>query len=124
MPAPVVHFEIGCKDLNAAKSFYSKLFGWEYVPDMPDMGMVSNLGPFAEAKTEGIGGHIQALGHEPHKYVTIYVQVPNIEATLAQVGKLGGKTVVPKTEVPGMGHFAWFEDSQGNVVGLWTPMGR
>lgn len=120
MTAPVVHFEIGCKDIKAARDFYSKMFGWTYAPEMPTMGMIDNLGPYAAAKTDGIGGHLSALGHEPHKYVTIYVAVPDIGATLAQVAKLGGKTIVPKTEVPGMGHFAWFEDPQGNVIGLWT----
>lgn len=124
MAAPVVHFEIGCKDVKAAQSFYGALFGWSFDAMGPTAAMVTNLGPFAQPKTEGIGGHFNALGHEPHKYVTIYVQVPNIEATLAQVQKLGGKTVVPKTEVPGMGHFSWFEDVAGNMVGLWTPMAR
>lgn len=120
MPAPVVHFEIGCKDIAAARSFYSALFGWEYAPEMPTMGMINNLGGHVPTPTDGIGGHISSLGHEPHKYVTIYVLVPDIEATLAHVAKLGGKTIVPKTEVPGMGHFAWFEDVAGNIIGLWT----
>jgi len=124
MPAPVVHFEIGCKDLAATRSFYSAIFGWEYAEGAPHMAMVSNIGGHVPKPTDGIGGHISALGHEPHKYVTIYVMVPDIAATLAHVAKLGGKTVVPKTEVPTMGHFAWFEDTQGNVVGLWTPMAR
>ena len=125
MPAPVVHFEIGCKDINATRKFYSQLFGWEYAADgPPNMAMVGNLGPFAGQPTEGIGGHINSLGHEPHQYVTFYVQVPDIVATLDQVAKMGGKTIVPKTEVPGMGHFAWFTDPEGNAIGLWTPAAR
>jgi uncharacterized protein len=123
-PAPVVHFEIGCNNLEKTRDFYSRLLGWEYVPGMsnPLMAMIGNLGPFAATKTDGIGGHISCLGHPPHQYVTIYAQVDDIEATLAKAQSLGGSTVVPKQEVPNMGWFAWFKDPEGNCVGLWKTM--
>lgn len=124
MPAPVVHFEIGVKDLDKAQKFYGPLFGWEFQGFGPQTAMVMNLGPYGEKKTEGIGGHLNSLGHPPHQYVTFYAQVDNLESMLAQVAKLGGKTVVPPQEVPGMGHFAWFQDPEGNCVGLWKPAGR
>lgn len=128
MPAPVVHFEIGCKDIAKTREFYSKLLGWEYAPSpeaqpgAPSMAMIANLGPFAQNKTDGIGGHIAAMGHPPHQYVTFYAQVDDIEATLAHAQTLGGSTLIPKQEVPGMGWFAWFKDPEGNVLGLWTSM--
>ncbi|MDX2130983.1 MAG: VOC family protein [Planctomycetota bacterium] len=122
MPAPVVHFEIGCQHIESTKKFYASVFGWEYSPEMPTMGMVTNLGPFASKPTDGIGGHINSLGHPPHTYVTFYVQVDDIPGTLAQIEASGGKTLIPKTEVPGMGHFAWFTDPEGNAIGLWTSM--
>lgn len=121
MPAPVVHFEIGCKNLESTKAFYSKVLGWEYQPGMPTMGMVANLGPYSASPAPGIGGHINSLGHEPHTYVTVYAAVDDIAATLVMVEKNGGKTLIPATEVPGMGHFAWFKDPEGNVIGLWKP---
>jgi len=121
-PAPVVHFEIGHKDLGKAKTFYTELLGWQFGDAGPTMAMLGNLGPYAEEKTEGIGGHMQSLGHEPHHYVTFYAQVDDIEATLKHAEELGGKTVIPKQEVPEMGWFAWFSDPGGNVIGLWTPM--
>ena len=101
MPAPVVHFEIGCKDIAKTREFYSKLLGWEYAPSpdappgAPSMAMIANLGPFAQNKTDGIGGHIAAMGHPPHQYVTFYAQVDDIEATLAHVQTLGGSTLIP-----------------------------
>ncbi len=123
-PAPVVHFEIGCKDIAKTRKFYADLFAWEYAPDMPNMGMVTNLGPMAKNKTDGIAGHINSLGHPPHQYVTFYTLVDDIDATLAKVNKLGGSTLIPKQEVPGMGWFAWFKDPEGNCLGLWTSMQR
>lgn len=121
MPAPVVHFEIGCKDLDKTKKFYAETLGWEYMPGAPNMAMIGNLGQHCEKKTEGIGGHINCLGHPPHNYVTVYAQVADIGAALAKIEKCGGKTLLPKTEVPEMGCFAWFSDPEGNAIGLWTP---
>ncbi len=69
----------------------------------------------------GIGGHINSLGHEPHHYVTFYVEVGDIPACLARAESLGGKTMVPPVEVPEMGTFAWFADLDGNIIGLWKP---
>ena len=74
----------------------------------------------APGSEDGIGGHITALGHEPHNYVTVYVRVDDIEAYLEKAETLGGQTVVPATEIPGMGRFAWFSDLDGNTIGLWT----
>lgn len=123
-PAPVIHFEIGCQNLAKTGAFYGDLFGWTYESGMPSMSMINNIGGHVKAPTDGIGGHLTSLGHEPHQYVTIYAMVDDIEAMLEKSTKLGGKIVIPKQEVPGMGWFAWLADPEGNIIGLWTPMGR
>lgn len=115
MSCPVVHFEIGCRDSAKNSKFYADLFGWQTEPYGPAV-MIPKTGD------GGIGGHINALGHEPHNYVTIYAQVDNLQSYLQRASTLGGKTLVPPTEVPGMGHFAWISDPEGNVIGLWKPM--
>jgi hypothetical protein len=68
----------------------------------------------------GINGHITALGHEPHHYVTVYVEVDDVAAYLAKAASMGGKTLVPPVEIP-TGTFAWFADLDGNTIGLWKP---
>lgn len=119
MPAPVVHFEIGCRSIETARKFYGPLFGWEFEA-FGNAAMVTNLGHGSDSM--GIGGHINSLGHEPHNYVTVYAMVDDLAATIEKAKKLGGKQIVPPTEVPGMGHFAWLADPEGNVVGLWKAM--
>lgn len=116
MKNPIVWFEIGGRDTGKMQSFYSSLFEWRFdiQGGMPMLGDVS----------EGIGGHLSSLGHEPHNYVTVYVQVDDIDGYLRKAEGLGAKTIVPKTEVPSMGHFAWFTDPDGNAIGLWTPSAR
>jgi predicted enzyme related to lactoylglutathione lyase len=70
--------------------------------------------------SQGIQGHITALGHEPHHYTIFYVNVDDIGAYLAKAESLGGKTLVPKMQIP-TGSFAWLSDPDGNTVGLWQP---
>ena len=111
---PVVHFEIGCKDRPATTDFYSKIFGWK----------ITDGGPASMIHTgddKDISGHISALGHEPHNYVLYYIQVEDIESKLAEIEAAGGRTMIPKNPVHGMGYFAWFNDVAGNTLGLWTP---
>jgi predicted enzyme related to lactoylglutathione lyase len=115
MGAPVIHFEIGCRNSAKTVKFYSDLFGWK-TETYGSAQMIDTGAPGV-----GIGGHINSLGHEPHNYVTVYAQVDDLEKSLKKVAQLGGKTIVPPTEVPGMGHFAWFADPEGNTVGLWKP---
>jgi predicted enzyme related to lactoylglutathione lyase len=61
MGHPVVHFEIGCKNLEATEAFFSKLFGGQ----MERAGLASMIDT---AGTAGIQGHITSLGHEPFHY--------------------------------------------------------
>jgi len=108
MSKPVVHFEIGGRDLTVLVPFYSKLFGWDMI----------NHGPAAMITSHtGITGHMAALGHEPHNYVTVYVEVDDLDGYLKTVGELGGKTVVAPTKIPGS-TFAWFSDPEGTIIGL------
>ena len=113
MGQPVVHFEVGCRDSARTQAFFKDLFGWSF----------QQAGPAAMIDTgagTGINGHVTALGHEPHRYVTVYVQVDDVAAALAKAESLGGKTQVPPVEIP-TGTFAWFADPDGNTIGLWKP---
>ena len=112
MGAPVVHFEIGCRDSEKAQAFYGALFGWSMSPYGP-------AAMIATGSDQGINGHINSLGHEPHNYVTVYAQVDDLAAHIAKAEELGGKQLVPPTEIPGMGAFAWIADPEGNIIGLF-----
>ena len=114
MPNPVVQFEIGCRDRERTSQFYSSLFEWKG----------TTAGPATLIDTgskDGIQGHITSLGHEPQHYILFYVQVDDINAYIAKAQSLGGKTLVPKIDIP-TGSFAWISDPDGNTVGLWKPV--
>ncbi len=115
MPAPIVYFEIGCKDTPKTSAFYSALLGWTMRPSGP----VSYVDTGSK---EGIQGHIASLGHPPHNYVVVYAQVDDIAASIAKAESLGGKKIVGPIEVPGQGTFAWISDPEGTTFGLWKAL--
>jgi len=108
--APVVHFEIGCRDRAKTERFFGDLFGWRMQPGGP----ATNIDADGE---KGIPGHITALGHEPQHYTMFYVEVDDLQAYLDKAVGLGGKVVVPPIKLP-TGGFAWFSDIDGNTIGL------
>jgi len=112
MAAPVVHFEVIGKDGKKLQNFYSKLFDWKINADNPmNYGLV-------EAGKGGIGGGVGGSQPGQPGYVTFYVGVPDIKAALKKAESLGGKTVVPETEIPNMVTFGLFADPEGNHVGV------
>ena len=109
---PVVYFEIGCFDKQKTRDFFSQLFGW----DITDQG----VGMSVETGSIGsLGGQIVELAPEWGPYVTVYVQVDDVEGCLAKAGELGGKTLVGPREIPGQGSFAWLAAPEGNIIGIW-----
>jgi predicted enzyme related to lactoylglutathione lyase len=113
MAAPVVHFEILGKDAKKLQNFYSDLFGWKINANNPmNYGLV-------EAAGEGsIGGGIGSAGEGAPGHITFYVQVDDLQSYLDKAESMGGKTIVPVTEIPNMVTFALFQDPEGNMIGL------
>jgi len=119
----IVHIEIPAKKAGEAGKFYGDLFGWKIEAD-PTYNYVmfqAEGGPgggFVE-----VGGSSAPIQYKPDSLL-VYVSTDDIDATLAKVESLGGKTVLPKTEIPQMGWWAVFMDPAGNRIGLFTGMGR
>lgn len=113
MPNNVVHWEIGGRDLDALAAFYRDLFGWEAAEFDADYRLV--------ALEEGIGGGLMRCRDDMPAYVTIYVAVDDLDATLAKVKDLGGTPLLPPTPIPGVGAFALFGDPEGNTIGILHP---
>ncbi|MDH3712133.1 MAG: hypothetical protein OER04_19760 [Cyclobacteriaceae bacterium] len=115
MSKPVVHFEIGCDNLSQTAAFYRDVFDWSITP--------SGISAVIDAGTEkGIPGHITELGHEPRKYINIYIETETIAEDLQVIESMGGKRLVGPIDLPDGRTFAWFQDVAGNTVGLITPM--
>lgn len=111
MGKPVVHFEIYGKDAGKLQKFYADLFDWEIHADNPmNYGMVHT----GAEPGRGIDGGIA----EGDRRVNIVIEVDDLQKYLEAAESMGGKTVTPPTEIPGVVTFAEFKDPAGNVIGM------
>jgi uncharacterized protein len=115
MASPAVAwFEVTGKDGPALQKFYGELFDW----GIQDAGDGSGYG-LVQAGEQGIGGGIGGAADGGAGQVTFYVEVDDPAAYLQKAEQLGGRTVVPPTEIEQFGlTFAFFADPEGRVVGL------
>jgi predicted enzyme related to lactoylglutathione lyase len=111
MANPVVHFEVVGKDLEKLTAFYTDLFGWK-TQSIPEMGY-----SLVEKEDQGIAGGIGQDRNGGAGHVTFYVLTPDPQATLDKAVELGGRVVMPVTELPQV-TIALFADPEGHVVGI------
>ena len=121
MGNPIVHWEIGGEDRKKLQDFYGSLFDWNIDSmDAMNYGMVKT-----GAEPGGGISALQADDQQPRiefyrkPYVTFYVAVDDLQASLDKAVALGGKMVVPVTPIPNIGEFAMFSDPAGNVIGIF-----
>jgi uncharacterized protein len=118
MGQPVAFFEIITPDHERAQKFYAELFGWQVAAD-PAMGGYALVD--TSAGEAAIGGGIGPSEPGDKGGVKIYMRVDDLDAYLDRAEKLGGRRLVPPTDLPGdYGRFAVFTDPDGNEVGLWS----
>ena len=115
MGKPVVYFEIAGRDGEALKEFFGSLFDWKIGRHAP----AGNYWYIENVKGGIPGAIMQTTEDMPPNYVSIYIQVDDVQACLDKAESLGGKTIVPPTPVPGgMGHIGVFIGPAGNNIGL------
>jgi hypothetical protein len=110
MPAPIVFLDIVGPELPRQAQFYREVFGWQ-----SDAG--GNFSVSAAAPLRGVL-RVEDPKENPTAERVVYLGVPDINATLAAIAAHGGKTVLPRLEVPGVAILALFTDPAGNRMGL------
>jgi len=122
----VVHFEIPADDVARAKGFYGSIFGWQLdeVPGL-DYTIVRTVDvDERQMPTEAgaINGGLMSRTPNVPSSPVLTIDVESIDATLREIEAAGGSVVRPRTEIPGMGAFAYFTDPEGNTLGLWETV--
>ena len=113
MGNPIVHWEIMGSAPEKLADFYNGLFDWD---GTPAEGFESYY--IVDADKTGVGGAVGKGPEGMETYLTLYIQVDDIDAHLAKIEEAGGATHMPRTEIPGVVTFAFFSDPAGNTVGL------
>lgn len=115
----VIHFEIHADDPERAMRFYRELLGWRFEAWE---GMDYWLATTGADEAPGIGGALTRrdapLAGDGFRAFVCVAAVDDVDAALARVPELGGRVVMTKHAVPGVGWHAYVDDSEGNRLGL------
>jgi len=110
--------ELLTTDVEGAKAFYAKLFGWE-TEDMSMPGMTYTV---VKSGAKGIGGIMpvpkESQGTPP--FWGAYVTVGDVDTTARDAERLGAKVLVPPRDIPNVGRFCVIQDPQGAVINAIT----
>jgi uncharacterized protein len=123
----IVHFEMPADDVERAKKFYTDLFGWkiEKWPGTSSKNSSSSSMEYWIVSTTDDKGNKAPIGgglmkrREQHQQITNFIDVNSVDEYSSKIEKLGGKVVVTKMAVPGMGYFAVCHDTENNSFGIW-----
>jgi predicted enzyme related to lactoylglutathione lyase len=127
---PVVHFEMPYADRERMAQFYESAFGWQTQLLGEDMGHyvlattteTDEQGP----KTPGAinGGFFPKKPDWPAQHPSIVIAVDNIKDAVGRVTEAGGEVLGEPMEIPGVGHYVSFIDTEGNRVSMLQPIPR
>ena len=115
----VVHFELPFDDAERANRFYADVFGWESSKFGEQEYYLQQTG--GDDEPYGIGGGLVARADaNVHGGGTLVViNVDDLDAYIDKVAAAGCEIVTPRSVIPGVGWFANFRDTEGNVVGMF-----
>ena len=114
----VVHFELPFDDAERANKFYADVFGWKADRFGDQEYYLQQTG--GDEEPHGIGGALTSRADTLNDGGTlIIIGVDDLDAYVQKVSDAGCEIVTPRTEIPGIGWFANFRDTEGNVVGMF-----
>ena len=128
---PVVHFEMPYDDRRRMARFYASAFGWQTQPlgDEPGAYVSATTTPTGAngrpAQPGAINGGFYARKPDwPAQHPSVVIAVDDIHAAMNQVTRAGGEVLGQPMEIPGIGHYVSFFDTEHNRVSLLQPLPR
>lgn len=124
----VVHFEMPYDDRDRMAKFYEDAFGWHTRKLGEDMGnyVLATTTETGESgpKTPGAinGGFFQRCVGQPAQHPSVVIAVDDIAAAAKNVAEAGGEVLGDPMEIPGVGQYVAFRDSEGNRVSMLQPI--
>ena len=125
---PVVHFEMPVEDRKRLIDFYTSAFGWKMLETGPEMGHyvmahTSETDADNMVKTPGtINGGFFARSADQPSIPSVVIAVEDLTAQMKKVSDAGGKIIGEPQEIPGIGLWVVFTDSEGNRVSMLQPL--
>jgi predicted enzyme related to lactoylglutathione lyase len=127
---PVVHFEMPYDDRARMARFYATAFGWQTQMLGAEMGhyvtaATAETGPDGPLRPGTINGGFFARKPDwPAQHPSVVIAVDNIQGAMKQVTQAGGQVLGEPVEIPGIGHYVSFMDTENNRVSMLQPFPR
>jgi len=128
---PVVHFEMPYADHKRVAKFYSDAFGWQMQTLGEEMGdyvlaTTTETDENRMVKAPGTinGGFFPQKPDWPAQYPSVVIAVEDIKGSMKKITSSGGKVLGDPMEIPGIGFYVSFNDTEGNRVSLLQPYPR
>jgi predicted enzyme related to lactoylglutathione lyase len=128
--SPVIHFEMPADDRERMAKFYAEVFGWQTQmlgPEMGDYVVVTTIesdenGPKQPGAING--GFYPKKPDWPAQYPSVVIAVDDIDESMKAVADAGGKMLGEPMDIPGVGRYVSFYDTEGNRVSMLKPLPR
>ena len=127
---PVVHFEMPAEDKKRMTDFHTEAFGWQTKQLGAEMGEYV-LVTTTESDDKGPtrlgainGGFFQKTDDKPSQYPSVVIAVDNIKEHLKKIEEAGGKVLGEPWDIPGVGSYVSFLDTEGNRASIIQPSPR
>jgi uncharacterized protein len=127
---PVIHFEMPAENKKRMAGFYTRAFGWQTQQLGPEMGeyvvVTTTESDEKGPKKPGAinGGFFQKTNDMPSQYPSVVIRVDNIKEHVKKVEEAGGKILGEPMEIPSVGWYVSFLDTEGNRVSMLQPPRR
>ena len=127
---PVVHFEMPFDDPARMARFYQAAFGWQTLALGPQMGdyvvATTTATEGGRPTTPGAinGGFFPRKPDWPAQHPSVVIAVDDMASAMRQVADAGGQVLGQPMEIPGVGQYVSFLDTEGNRVSLLQPLPR
>ncbi|MES2978526.1 MAG: VOC family protein [Pseudomonadota bacterium] len=127
---PVIHFEMPYEDSQRMARFYETAFGWKTQALGEAMGnyvtaATSPTGPAGPTQPGSInGGFYARQAGMPEQHPSVVIAVEDIHRAMQEVRSAGGQVLGEPMEIPGIGHYVSFMDTEKNRVSMLQPLPR
>jgi len=125
---PVVHFEMPAEDRQRMADFYARAFGWKTQMFGPEMGnyvvaTTTQVDQNGRPTQPGAinGGFFQKSKDQPDQHPSVVIAVDDIKDAMKRVRSAGGDVLGEPVEIPGVGTFVSFHDTEGNRASILQP---
>jgi uncharacterized protein len=126
---PVVHFEMPADDTKRMSEFYSSVFGWQSRFFGEEMGNYVTVST-AETDEKGMlrnpgainGGFYPKNANMPNNCPSLVIAVDDVYEHIKKIRNAGGQVLGEPTDIPNVGKYVSFRDSEGNVCSILQPV--